>query len=125
MQIVIDSTVWVSALVFGGNPRKVFERVVGEGHTLVISQEILSETRRIFFSKFPDFVDDFEALIIALAGRSKYVELGACRVDVSRDPDDNKVIETALGGAVRCIISGDKDLLVLKKYQDIRIITPK
>ena len=53
MQIVIDSTVWVSALVFGGNPRKVFERVVGEGHTLVISQEILSETRIVTGKQFP------------------------------------------------------------------------
>lgn len=125
MRIVIDSNVWVSALVFGGNPRKVFEKTVQNGYTLVISQEILSETRRILHSKFPDFIDDFEVLVVALDSRIEYLKLGIYRVDASRDKDDNKVIETALVGNAQFIVSGDKDLLVLEEYEKIKIVTPK
>lgn len=43
---------------------------------------------------------------------------------VSRDPDDNRVIEAAVAGAVDFIVSGDDDLRALGSYLDIPIVTP-
>lgn len=124
MRVVVDSNVWISALVFGGNPRRVFERIVKEGYTLIVSEEIITETRRILTAKFGDFADDFEDLILALQLRLVYVRLGAVQVQASRDPDDNVVLETAILGEAAYIISGDKDLLVLGQLKDICIVTP-
>lgn len=124
MRVVIDSNVWLSALVFGGNPRRIFEKCINEGHIIVVSEGLLTEIRRILASKFPDFADDFEALLVALRPRLLYIQLGAISVDVSRDPDDNMVIETALIGFAKYIISGDKDLLVLKSYKKVDIVDP-
>ncbi len=61
--VVVDSNVWISALVFGVAPRRVFETVVREGLRLVASAEILTETRRVVAAKFPDFADDLETLL--------------------------------------------------------------
>ncbi|MBR3355647.1 MAG: putative toxin-antitoxin system toxin component, PIN family [Oscillospiraceae bacterium] len=44
-------------------------------------------------------------------------------VRVCRDPDDNKFIECALDGQCNYIVSGDKDLLDIRHYKNIRIIT--
>ena len=44
---------------------------------------------------------------------------------VCRDPDDDAIIECAVNSNAELIISGDKDLLALKQYNQIRIITPR
>ena len=122
--IVIDSNVWVSALVFGGIPRRVFELVIEQGISIAASEAIFTEVRRILHQKFPDFIDDFEALLVALSANLRVVSLGEITVQASRDPDDNAVIETALKGHASFVISGDKDLLVLKEYLSVSFLTP-
>ena len=44
-------------------------------------------------------------------------------IEACRDPDDNKFIECAIDNRCIYIVSGDKDLLVLKQYEDIGILT--
>ncbi len=123
MRIVLDSNVWISALVFGGAPRRVIERAIADGTVIVISAEIASEVRRVLGAKFPGFVDDFDALQAVLTGSLQPVALGGVVVDVCRDSDDNRILETAVIGAADTIVSGDKDLLVLSRYLDIAICT--
>lgn len=41
-----------------------------------------------------------------------------------RDIADNQILETAIVGNCNFLISGDKDLLVIKRYQDIKIVKP-
>lgn len=43
---------------------------------------------------------------------------------INRDPDDNKFLECSLEGGAEYIVSGDKDLLDLKTYQGIYILSP-
>ncbi|HPJ39277.1 MAG TPA: putative toxin-antitoxin system toxin component, PIN family, partial [Spirochaetota bacterium] len=45
--------------------------------------------------------------------------------NVCRDRDDDGIISLAFQNAVKYIITGDKDLLVLEKYKMVRIITPR
>lgn len=46
-------------------------------------------------------------------------------VDFSlRDPADNQVLETAVVGKCDFLITGDKDLLSVKRYNQLQIITP-
>jgi uncharacterized protein len=44
---------------------------------------------------------------------------------ICRDPNDEIYLEAAVGGKAKAIVTGDKDLLVLKKIQEIPILTPK
>ena len=45
------------------------------------------------------------------------------RVAVCRDPDDDKFISCAIDGQCYYVVSGDKDLLTLKKYRHVKIVT--
>jgi len=49
----------------------------------------------------------------------------AHKITLCRDPRDNLVLECALAGKADFIVTGDEDLLVLKKFKSISIITPK
>lgn len=124
-RLVVDSNVWISALVFGGAPRQVFEVIVHDGLRLVVSAEILTEIRRVVGVKFPDFTDDVEALIGVIQDHLDSVSLGSITIGVCRDPDDNRVLETAILGDATAIVSGDKDLLVLGGYEGVAIVTPQ
>jgi predicted nucleic acid-binding protein len=44
--------------------------------------------------------------------------------DAVRDPKDRMILACAVGGKADIIVSGDKDLVVLKAYQGISIVTP-
>lgn len=124
MTIVIDSNVWISALVFGGKPRSIIEKAVSNGWQIVTSEQIFTEVRRILQQKFPDFTQDFEDLLTVLKLYIVMVKLGSQPVAVSRDKNDDMVIETAIIGGATHIFTGDKDLLVISQHQNIKIVTP-
>lgn len=44
---------------------------------------------------------------------------------ICRDTDDDWVLATAAAGEVDVIVTGDKDLLVLKRFRSIPIVTPR
>ena len=123
LKVVLDTNVLVSALVFGGKPQVVIKWLVENG-SIYISQDILTETRRIIHAKFPNFLIDFTRLEKLLERDVLWVVLGSIKVNICQDPDDNMIIETALLGQCSYIVSGDDDLLVLKNYQNIQIETP-
>ena len=50
--------------------------------------------------------------------------LGLSRL-VSRDPKDDAILATALSGKVAYLVAGDKDLITLKKFGRIQIVTPR
>lgn len=41
-----------------------------------------------------------------------------------RDPDDDKLLETALMGDADCLVTGDGDLLAMSPFHDIPVLTP-
>lgn len=125
MRIVIDSNVWISALVFGGNPRLIFKKVVTDGLTIVIPEEILTEVRRTLYQKFSDFIQDFEDLLGVLEPNINRIKLGSINISVSRDKDDDMLLETAIIGESSYIITGDNDLLVLVSYKNVSIVSPQ
>jgi putative PIN family toxin of toxin-antitoxin system len=43
----------------------------------------------------------------------------------SKDPDDDKYIAAAIEGRARFVVAGDSDLLDLKEYDGIRIVSPR
>jgi len=55
----------------------------------------------------------------ALNGKSQILE----RVDLCRDEKDNKFLEVAINGKADYLITGDNDLLVLRPFQDVKIMT--
>jgi putative PIN family toxin of toxin-antitoxin system len=122
--IVIDTNVWISGLIFGGNPEKVLRRFIEGDIVVVTSEELLSELRRKINQRFPHFAPQLPRLEASIREKAILVQLGSQPVTMSRDKDDNMVIETALAGKAGYIVSGDKDLLVLGEYEGVKILNP-
>ena len=123
-QVVIDTNVWISGLIFGGTPAKVIDRFVDGSIVVITSEELLSELRRKINQKFPLFAPQLPLLEASVREKAIVVALGSRQVAASRDEDDNKFIETALNGDADYLISGDKDLLVLGSFEHITILKP-
>jgi uncharacterized protein len=45
------------------------------------------------------------------------------KVQECRDPKDDKILELALNGQAPYIVSGDRDLLVLNPFREVKIVT--
>jgi putative PIN family toxin of toxin-antitoxin system len=124
IRVVIDTNVWLSGLVFGGQPKELIRLFIEDTISVVISEELISELRRKIVQKFPLYIPNVDLLELSLRQDANLIKLGSQTVNASRDPDDNKVIETALIGQCHYIVSGDKDLLVLKNFAGITILKP-
>ncbi len=55
-RVTIDSNVYLSALLFGVNPRRVLEAALLGSQSLIISEEIFTEMLKVISKKFPKFL---------------------------------------------------------------------
>lgn len=124
MRVVLDTNVIIAAFSARGLCAEVFE-VCLEGHNIVISEHILSETKENLVAKIHLSRAVVQEIIQYLRDVTEIVEPEVVDKPVCRDKSDDRIIGTALGGDADFIITGDKDLLVLKKYKGIKIVTPR
>ena len=125
MKVVLDSNIFISSFYWKGNPRKVFDRITNNLDELYITDGILSEIATVMsYKKFDntkqeieEYIDIIESYAIKVFPKNKMEE-------VSRDKDDNKILQCGLEGNVDFIITVDNDLLVLKEYRNIKIVKP-
>ena len=125
MNIVCDTNVLISGVLFGGHAREIL-RLASRGVLInFISLDILREVddvlRRSKFGLRPDHVLE----IITLLKDTFEIVIPSIRVQaIQSDPRDNHVIEAALAARAEFIISGDKHLLELREWRGIHLISP-
>ena len=69
-----------------------------------------------------EMVEEWKNLII----KNSIIVEPSIRLNIIKDdPDDNKFLEAGISGNADLIISQDKNLLKLKEYQKIKIISPE
>lgn len=123
-KVVIDSNVWLSGLILGGQPGEVVKLFIDGDILVVVSEELISELRRKITERFPLYLPHMELLEASILKDALVIQLGSQTVKASRDPADDKFIETAVIAGCDYIISGDKDLLELRAYENIKIVKP-
>ncbi len=126
LRVVFDANVFIAALLTEGLSNILYVMSSrGEFH-LIISPEIIVELKNKLASKkfgLNSFsIDEFVAQITSFA---TLVRLEEKVTIVKSDPSDNKIIETAIAGDANLIVTYDKHLLKLKKYQNIGVVHPK
>jgi putative PIN family toxin of toxin-antitoxin system len=124
IRVVLDTNVLISALLF----KRELTRMVGlwqRGKIIpIISKETFDELRTVLeYPKFSLSRAEIKSLIeqeilpfFEVVNVNKHGK-GACR-----DPGNDKFISCAISANADCIVTGDKDLSDLKKYQSVRII---
>lgn len=129
--VVIDANTIVSALAYYSNESyesvdiKIFRNYINRNILVVVSPEILEEYER----KLKENIDRIVAKEIAfnwfeVIKKSSKVVLPSQRLELSRDPDDNKYFECAKEGEAKYILSWDKDILDVGEYEGIEPIKP-
>jgi putative PIN family toxin of toxin-antitoxin system len=124
VRIVLDTNVLIAALIARGTCHELLEHCVVR-HELITSQFILDELREKLVEKFkyPNAMAD-EAITV-LRSRMKVITPSPLEIPVCRDVDDDNVLAAAVDASCDCIVTGDKDLLVLHPYQAVAILTPR
>ncbi|MEJ2745103.1 MAG: PIN domain-containing protein [bacterium] len=114
-RVVVDTNVFVSSF-WGGNPEKLVRLLPGRRHRLrrrvrIRDERIGPGSRRAV----------------------RQIELGGAGAvspqkvfsTIKDDPHDNKFLDCAFAGEAQFIVSGDRHLLRLRKFKDVRIVTVK
>lgn len=122
-KIVNDTNVWLSALYFSGKPAQIVKLIEEKQAISITSNFILNELKEKMIVDFHTPTFAANATISYINSISKIVKLTGADFSL-RDSADNQVLETAVVGGCNFLITGDKDLLTLKKYQQIQIVTP-
>lgn len=124
MKIVLDANVVVAAFASRGLCESIVELCL-HSHEIVFCEELLDEILRNLRQKIKlpsGIVKDIGKLLREYANMVSPVPLTS---DLCRDPDDVKILGLAVAANVDCIVTGDKDLLILEAFQGIPILTPR
>ncbi|MEO8143591.1 MAG: putative toxin-antitoxin system toxin component, PIN family [Betaproteobacteria bacterium] len=123
MRVVFDTNILVSALVFpGGQGEAALRRIIEETDQLVLSRPILDELLSVLGRKFARDAEELAHVAVFLTELAVFVAPKR-RLHVVSDEPDNRILECAVTGRAAAIVTGDKILLALKSYENIRLLT--
>jgi uncharacterized protein len=121
--VILDTTVFVAALVAKGLCHEIVVRALGSC-TVVSSQPLLDELEHTLRAKFtlgPASMAFLEQLRLHV----RLAEPTPLTSPVSRDADDDVVLATAVAAEAAVVVTGDSDLLVIGRYNGIDIVSPR
>jgi len=121
----LDTNVLISGLLFDGPPRSVLRAAVAGRFQLATSsaiiQELVDVLARPKFGLPPDYVHtasrELEEISLVVEPKQRH-DVGV------RDPKDQIIIGCAVETTSDYIITGNQDLLILRHFADIPIVTP-
>lgn len=125
-KVVFDTNIFVSGIIFGGNPRALLELARDRQIELFTSKPLLFELSQKLKAKFrwrdlaiQDVIEGIKKYVTVVEPKKKVIV-------IKSDPSDNKVLECALEAETDFIVSGDKKhLLSLKSFKKTAIISAK
>jgi uncharacterized protein len=124
VRLVLDTNVLISAFISRGLCSEVLEHCA-KHHELVTSAPIMAEMRQKLLTKFRMAPPAVERAVAALFSGMEVVDPATLAARVSRDPDDDVVIATAVAGNCVAVVTGDDDLLVLTAHAGVRFLSPR
>lgn len=123
MKVVFDTNVLVSALALpGGNADKALRRIIAAQDQLLISRPILDELLGVLARKFSRDQEELARTAVFVSDLARTIKPRQ-KLSVLSDEPDNRILECALAGAADLIVTGDKALLQLKTYRNVRVVS--
>ncbi len=125
MRVVIDTNVLISAIFWTGKPKHLLNQVRLGKLTLLTSKTLLAELKEILTRQDKPFrlsVAEAEQVVAAMRDLAEIVEPRQ-RLSICQDEEDNRVLECAAEGHAEWIITGDLQLLGLRSFQGMPLVT--
>ena len=124
---VFDANTLVSAFLLSDTSvsARAYYKAKADGR-LVISEDTFNEFSDVFIRPKFDKYLPFHKRLVIIEDLKTTLQFKAITkvIEVCRDPKDDKYLELAVSCDAACIITGDKDLLVLHPFEHIQILTP-
>jgi len=124
MKIVIDTNVILSAFLTQGLSSRVLDITIDK-HNIFISQWIIDEVSDKLKNKFNIPSNSLSQTLNFIKSVFNIINPEGPLPEICRDKDDNNILHLAKYVKADIIITGDKDLLILKKYNNIAIVNPR
>ncbi|MBA4368089.1 MAG: putative toxin-antitoxin system toxin component, PIN family [Desulfobacterium sp.] len=126
MKVILDTNILLSAFLTNGICARILKRARHKYFSFILCAPVLNETKRLLNNKFSLTAREiaFFVSVLSEAADEEYHPVGVLS-GVCRDPDDDLVLLCAAETKTSYLVTGDKDLLVLKEYQDTKIISPR
>jgi putative PIN family toxin of toxin-antitoxin system len=126
VRAVFDTNVLVAAFVAEGPCSKLLMRGRKKQFDLIACPVLLQEFNRVLIKKFSATRNEARsALRIVSEAIQSVVHPSQSVQSVCRDPDDDAILACALEAREDYLVTGDVDLLELKIFEGIRIVTPR
>jgi uncharacterized protein len=130
VRVLLDSSVLISAFLVPENPAGMLVRAGLDGRfEMCVSLEILEEVERSLGNKlrlrkrYQHDDDQIAWFITGIASDVPVVSELPAITPICRDSNDEHVLAAARAANADGIVTGDGDLLALRSYQGIRILT--
>ena len=123
MKLVVDTNVLIAGLAGEGLCRDIVKRRLPTCE-LFTSRALLDELTEKLATKF-NLKPDELPLLKTYEAEASVIKPEPLPKQFCRDADDDEVLAVAIAAKAEMILTGDKDLLVLEKFQGIRIISPR
>jgi putative PIN family toxin of toxin-antitoxin system len=124
MKVILDANIVVAAFASRGLCESIFELCL-DSHEIILSEHLLDEISRNLIKKIKLPKEGVYEIIELLRENAPFLSPEPLPPNTCRDSDDIKVLGLATSSGADCIITGDKDLLVLKKFRAVPILTPR
>jgi uncharacterized protein len=127
--IVIDTNIFISAALSpSGTANQAFTKAIQE-FTIVHSDETYQEIAdRLCKTKFDKYISNERRaqFLNLIHSKSQFIKT-VSQIIACRDLDDNKFLELAIDSNAKFLITGDKDLLILKSQTEYKqiIVSPR
>ena len=129
---VVDTNVLVSAFLFhdrGGVPVELLHRLSAGRFELVLCRALLAELQSVLTRDATvgeGYTPELVALYRAtLEAHAELVEPQTPVPSISRDPNDDIVVATAVAAGAQYVVTGDNDLLSIGSHEGVLIVTPR
>jgi hypothetical protein len=123
-KIILDTNLWISFLI-SNNFSQLDQLIEKKEIILIFSNELLEEFIEVIHRpKFKKYVseEDIANLLNYFDQYAKIIEVKS-NVQICRDQKDNFLLNLSIDSKAHFLITGDKDLLVLKRVQKTKIIS--
>src|SRR4030043_2260273 len=124
MRIFLDTNVLVSAVATRGLCADVMREILIH-HQLIISYSLIKELERALCTKL-DVPETLTSELVEVLQKESVISTSSSLPDIEiKDKDDLTILSCALNGKTDLFITGDKELLGLKRIGDMEIVSPR
>lgn len=124
LKVVLDTNIYLSALLFGGLPGKILKYGFERKFRLYLSADILTELQGILVKKFAYEEKEVKKINYLLLQNTVLIIPKKSVTIIKNWPADNRILECCLEAQADYLVSGDKKhLLSLKKFGETKILS--